>query len=269
MKLRKSIQIQIVSHHEEIMQTLTAFVAALNHGSHHAKERQQYNAFDLQSQLYGELREKFGLRSQMAINCTRRIAAVYRCPSVQERREPVVFKRQSMLLNYPRDYRIVSEGTISINTLSGRQRVVVEMGWYQWQYLTNHLWQIKSSNLVHRTRDKRLFLYVTVERDFPNADPVQGCNGVIGVDLGINFLAVSTSTGNESKFYGGGRIRHARWKYDMMRGALQRQGTRSAKRKLRMISGRKTRFVADANHRISETISATRSTRVWQTVDRA
>jgi IS605 OrfB family transposase len=70
----------------------------------------------------------------------------------------------------------------------------------------------------------------------------------------MNFLAVTSDTANQTLFYGGGRVKYTRWKYFKIRQDLQSKGTRSAKRKLKKVSGREKRFVTDQNHCISKKI---------------
>ena len=49
-------------------------------------------------------------------------------------------------------------------------------------------------------------------------------------------------------------MKYTRWNYNKVRQQLQQKGTRSAKRRLKKISGREKRFVADKNHCISKKI---------------
>jgi transposase, IS605 OrfB family, central region len=67
--------------------------------------------------------------------------------------------------------------------------------------------------------------------------------------------AVETDLQNKSKFYSGKEARHKANRYHKARQTLQRQGTRSAKRRLIALSGRERRFIADVNHQISKEIA--------------
>ncbi|MFX0066133.1 MAG: transposase, partial [Candidatus Hermodarchaeota archaeon] len=83
----------------------------------------------------------------------------------------------------------------------------------------------------------------------------------IGVDVGMNFIAVTSDTANKTLFYGGGGMKYTRWKYFMLRQGLQSKGTRSAKRKLHRMSGRERRFVTDNNHCMAKKIVQDAKTR--------
>ena len=79
--------------------------------------------------------------------------------------------------------------------------------------------------------------------------PTQTPTGeTLGVDRGLYKIAV-TSKGGE---YTSNRVRAVRRKYQHNRATLQHKGTRSAKRRLKAMSGREKRFMSDVNHCVSK-----------------
>ena len=70
----------------------------------------------------------------------------------------------------------------------------------------------------------------------------------LGVDRGLYKIAV-TSKGGE---YTSNQVRAVRRKYQHTRATLQQKGTRSAKRRLKAMSGREKRFMSDVNHCVSK-----------------
>ena len=70
----------------------------------------------------------------------------------------------------------------------------------------------------------------------------------LGVDCGLYKIAV-TSRGGE---YTSNQVRAVRRKYQHNRATLQQKGTRSAKRRLKAMSGREKRFMSDVNHCVSK-----------------
>lgn len=70
----------------------------------------------------------------------------------------------------------------------------------------------------------------------------------LGVDRGLYKIAV-TSKGGE---YTSNQVRAARRRHQYTRATLQQKGTRSAKRRLRAMSGREKRFMSDVNHCVSK-----------------
>ncbi len=73
---------------------------------------------------------------------------------------------------------------------------------------------------------------------------------MLGVDLGITNLATD-STGES---FSGAQVKATRNRYHKRRQTLQRVGTRSAKRRLKKLSGKEYRFQKDVNHRISKAL---------------
>lgn len=91
------------------------------------------------------------------------------------------------------------------------------------------------------------YLYATC--DLPEPAPFDP-SGFLGVDVGIANIA-TTSDGTRTS---GREINQVRHRHRRLRGKLQKKNTKSAKRRLRALSGRETRFAADTNHRISKKI---------------
>ena len=58
--------------------------------------------------------------------------------------------------------------------------------------------------------------------------------GVLGIDLGVENIAVD----NDKQIFDSKKIEHIRRKYSRLRADLQHVGTRSAKRKLKKLSGK-------------------------------
>ena len=98
-------------------------------------------------------------------------------------------------------------------------------------------------------RGGRFYLAVVVERPEPAAlVPI----GVLGVDLGIVNLAVDS----DGVVHKGDAVDRVRVRMERLKGNLQRRGTKSAKRHLRELSGRESRFRRHENHVISKELVA-------------
>ena len=77
---------------------------------------------------------------------------------------------------------------------------------------------------------------------------------VVGVDRGLRFLTVSYDEQGKTEFISGRKIAAKRHKFLKVRQQLQSKGTKSAKRRLKALSGRENRWMSDVNHRISKTL---------------
>jgi IS605 OrfB family transposase len=108
-------------------------------------------------------------------------------------------------------------------------------------------WKIISFVLTYKKHKHEMYLGVVVESETP-AENHDGA--VLGIDRGLRKLAVSSN----GHFFNSRKMNEVRGRYAHLRRELQARGTRSAKRRLRNISGRERRFIACQNHRIAKEI---------------
>jgi IS605 OrfB family transposase len=114
---------------------------------------------------------------------------------------------------------------------------------------------VDTADLIYRKNGFWLYVVVTL----PN--PKFSGNGeAIGVDLGLTHPAVTS----KRKFLGSRHWKEVDRRYFRIQRALQSKGTKSAKRHLRKLAGKKLRFHRDCDHVLSKRIvqSATPGTTV-------
>ncbi|KUG20324.1 MAG: transposase [Methanomicrobiaceae archaeon] len=140
------------------------------------------------------------------------------------------------------DARVLSIGRnrVSIWTLDGR----IKLRYSKSDHFPA-VAAVKQTDLVYR--DGAFWLYATVETpDVEPADPTE----YLGVDLGV----VTIATTSDGAPFSSEATEKVRRRYGRLRGVLQKTGTKSARRRLRQISGRERRFKTDTNHVISKRI---------------
>ncbi|AFZ50517.1 transposase, IS605 OrfB family, central region [Dactylococcopsis salina PCC 8305] len=253
-----------------------AYRDALNYISQVAFDNNRTSSANkLQKLAYYDIRDQYSLPSQMACNVCRQVGATYRSlwtkvkQNSQHRKQGKTKKRYKGLdnpphfvsrtcnLNYGRDFSFVKEG-ISLITLQGR--IKVSYSGYQ-----KHLDLIKSgeakakgAKIYYTPSNKNYYLLVSLEIEKPDIEPTD-IKRVSGVDVGQRYLAVETDTQNQVSFYNGKSTIHKANHYQRRRKSLQRKGTRSAKRRLKKLSGRERRFRADINHQVSKKVAKSNS----------
>lgn len=248
MKATRTVQVKLQSFDPVLGETIDAFNQALNYASEIAWETKTLsNPLKLQKKVYHDLRERFGLRSQMACACCRRVMAAYRAMRANGQMAKASFDGDSIDLNFPRDFRI-NHNLISINTIEGRKKIPFLCGEHQRRYLNNG-WHIGGARLVRRR--KGYFLDITVSKEI-KVLPISEAADIIGVDIGQKYLAVATSIDDKVKFFGGGKLKNRKDHYQRVRRGLQKKGTRSSRKVLKRLSGRERRFQTNANHIISK-----------------
>ena len=236
------------------------------------------NQFDLTYQslnkkLYSDLRGLFGLKFQLAQSFIKTTIARYktvkqqlfqnpyrykdedgrwqRIPKTLEWLwNPVFFRRPQADLVRNRDYSFVDDGQVlSINTLGKRTKCTFE-GEHFAGYL-NVSYQLGTAKLVELKG--RWYLHIPVTKAVEDFQK-ECVRHVVGIDRGLHFLAVSYDEQGKTKFVSGKKIATKRHKFQEVRKQLQAKGTKSAKRKLKAISGRENRWMSDVNHQISKTL---------------
>ncbi len=79
-------------------------------------------------------------------------------------------------------------------------------------------------------------------------------NNIVGVDLGINFLATTYDSQGKTTFYNGNIVKHKRGKFKATRKQLQTRQTPSSRKKIKQIGSRENRYVTDVNHQITKAL---------------
>jgi putative transposase len=255
-----------------VCQTALAYRDALNYTSQVAFDAgKTSNGAKLQKAVYNELRSRFGLGSQMACNVPRQVSGTYKTlwTKVKQSNDAIAkgytkrrykgldkapkYISRTCTLNSQRDYSFKTEQRVSILTLQGRIVVSYE-GYNKHLDLIANGTKIGAAKIVYQRSSKVYYLMVSLEVETPVLDPLK-ITKVLGVDVGMRYLAVETDLQNKSKFYSGKEARHKANRYHKARQTLQRKDTRSAKRRLVALSGRERRFIVDVNHQISQEIA--------------
>jgi len=254
-----------------LRQTQLAYRDALNSVSQYAFEHGKTSSGRaLQKGCYDDIRLKFGLPAQMACNVPRQVGATYkglwtkvkqnalaRQAGLTKKRykgldKPPKYVSPTLTYNYQRDYSFKTEQRVSILALDGRV-VVPYTGSNKHVALIGEGASIGAAKLWYDKPRKQFYLLVSLEIERASPAPLTQ-TGIAGVDVGIRYLAVSSTTRGEPSFHSGKSIVPQANHYARRRKRLQKKGTRAATRRLVAISGRERRLKQDANHVVSKRI---------------
>ncbi len=226
--------------HRTLLETMHAFNAACNYVAGVAFAEKTANKFELQKQVYGDLRGTYKLAAQLAIRAISKASEAYkRDKSIQPS------FRSDGAITY--DERVMSfKGLLSVSllTLQGRVLIPFRIGGYQQARMDSIKGQ---ADLV--SRQGQFYLAVTLEVPTPAPDEV---TDTLGVDLGI----VNLATDSAGETFSGEQIEKTRQRLHALRQRLQKRGTKSAKRHLKKLSGKESRFRKNSNHVIAKRIVA-------------
>lgn len=208
--------------------------------SEKAWNNQKFRQFDLHKLSYKEARERFALSSQMVVRCIAKTADAYKLDTKVQR----TFRKHAA---QPYDDRIIrfADDIVSIWTVDGRLKIPFVMGEHQRKFF------------AHRKGEVDLMLvrgkfYLACVCDFDDPELIKNTD-VLGVDLGV----VNIAADSQGAIHSSAKLNDIRRSYLHRRKNLQRKQTRAAKRKLRSLKGKESRFAKHVNHELSKTIVTT------------
>jgi len=256
---------------QALRQTQLAYRDALNYVSTYAYEHgKMSNKVRLQDGTYHEIRARFKIPAQMACSIPRQVGATYKAlwtkvkKNAALRAAGLTKKRYKGLDGAPKyvsptltyqlghDYSFKTDQRVSILTLAGRV-VLPYTGYYDHVALIGQGACIGTAQLSYDKPKKQFYLLVALSLEV--ADPADApLTSIVGVDVGVRYLAVTSDTTGQASFHPGNRIVAQANHYARLRKRLQQKGTRSATRRLVVIAGRERRLKADANHVVSKRI---------------
>ena len=226
---------------------------------------------DLQKHLYHLIRNKFGLKAQMAESTFKTVLARYKTTNTQLKqkpysykdlntdawytekrdlnwlRKPLNFKRPQCDLVRSNDWS-VTKNKLSINTLGKREKIDYTTKGFE-KYLK--VGKLGTAKLVKSCG--HYFLHVSCTLETPSFNKTNSKH-VVGIDRGLRFLSTVYDEKGNTSFVSGKSITAKRRKYKRLRQQLQARGTKSAKRRLKKIGQRENRWMNDINHQVTKTL---------------
>jgi len=247
--MKFTLQIQLLpdsAQRKLLLDTMRAFNTAADYAAKIGFEAGVFSQPSIHYHCYYDMREKFGLSSQMAVRAIGKTVECFRrdktkCPKF----------RPTGAMTY--DQRLMSfKGLdrVSLLTLTGRQLIPFVMGDYQKARFDRLKGQC---DLVFR--DGKFFLLCSI--DLPEKPPVE-IHDFVGVDLGVANIA-TTSDGQQ---FSGEQVETVRQKHHRRRKSLGKRMSRTHKRRTRKNARRamkrtgqkESRFKRHENHCISREI---------------
>jgi IS605 OrfB family transposase len=241
--MKLTLQLKLVptsEQHTALLETMHAFNAAASYAASVAFQARVFNQASIHKRCYRELRDRFGLSSQMAVRAIGKAVETFKrdktvCP---------VFRPAGAMTYDERILGWKGPAHVSLLTLQGREVIAMVYGEYQ----AGHMLRLKGQvDLVYR--DGVFYLYATI--DVPEETPLQPSR-FLGIDLGIANIAVD-SDGNS---YTGEPIELVRQRCAEHRRTYQATHTKSAKRRLKQMAGKQARFQRAVNHSLSKRLVA-------------
>lgn len=251
MTVTAKIQLVVSAENCELLDsTANAYRNACNFVSEYIFRTHNLKQFSLNKELYYEIREKFGLGSQMTQSVLKTVISRYK--TIQTNQHEWIqpkFKIPQFDLVWNRDYSL-SQNYFSVNTLNGRLKLSYYAKGME-KYFDKETYRFGTATLVFR--HKRYFLHIPVTFEVDECCDSDICN-VVGIDRGINFVVATYDSKHQSGFVSGKVIKQKRGHYKNLRKQLQQVGTPSSRRRLKAIGQRENRWMQDVNHCVSKAL---------------
>jgi IS605 OrfB family transposase len=241
--MKLTLQLKLVptpTQHAALLDTMRAFNAAASHAAEVAFRDRVFNQASIHKRCYRELRDKFGLSAQMAVRAIGKAVETFK----RDKRVCPVFRPDGAMTYDDRILGWKGPAHVSLLTLTGREVVAMVYGEYQAGHMPRLQGQV---DLVYR--NGTFFLYATI--DMPEDAPLKP-KRFLGIDLGITNIA----TDSDGHSYTGADIERVRQRCMTHRQSYQRTGTKSAKRRLKKLAGKQSRFQRAMNHTIAKRLVA-------------
>lgn len=238
MKLTAQVKLLPTQEQAQLLkQTIEAANSACNYVSKQGWENKTFRQFPLHKLTYQAVRDNFPLSAQVVVRIISKVADAYKIGKKGIR----VFKP---LGGITFDSRILSYNLekmeVSIWAIGGRQRIKFATGKRQLELLNEQ----RGESSLCLVKGK-FYLLATCDVETPQLIDVEG---VLGVDLGI----VNIASDSDGEDFSGEKVNKNRVVFEHRRKNLQKKNTKSAKRKLKKISGKQANFQKHTNHVISK-----------------
>jgi IS605 OrfB family transposase len=196
------------------------------------------NKKKIHNATYYPLRKKYPKLTSNLIQTARDVA----CENLKAVKLKVKPIPKNKFIRYDKRNFSYKNGIVSLSTINGRQKFNITLPKFAEKY---NDWNCKAGTVI--LRNNQLWLNLIFNKD---AETINNPNNFLGTDRGIDNIAVCS----DNEFYNSKQLKNIKGRYQYLRTRLQSAGTRSAKRHLKRLKGRETRFVRDVNHCISKRI---------------
>jgi len=251
MILTKTVILKLDNQDRSLDKTTRKYTKGMNYVSKIVhKNKKTIPVNKLQPMVYTHLRRKIGLKAQMSCNIVRQVLGTYRSLKRKGKWMKIDYRPNNITYSYRRDFTI-NKDEVSITTMDGRKKYRIKNYNHALQYFDG-TWKYNASRLV-KHRDGNYYFHLCIEKEVDEPDITKASN-FMGVDVGINYLAVATTTDKKNRLFCGGEIKNTRNIYSKQRKRLQEKGTRSTERRMKSLSGREKRLMRNVNHVVSKRV---------------
>jgi len=263
MEVRRTVPVKLDVDSDDaalLRETIDEFLWAANYVVDHAwqGDYKTTSKAKLQEETYDDVREQTRLHANLVQNARNKVADAVQSVVARWKQGEYAGKPHFSQPTVVYDKRCATfhDEYVSLATVDGRIEIEYvlpddDRDTPHSQYLDNDDYEVTGAELHHR--DGEWFLHLRTKAEMETDAPEQATTGhstVLGVDLGVNQLAV-TSTGT---FWSGHEFDHWRREYEKRRAFLQQCGSRHAHENIQAVGRKETGRFKIMFHRIANGI---------------
>lgn len=263
MEVRRTVPVKLDVDNNDaalLRETVDEFLLAANYVVDHAwqDEYKTTSKAQLQEETYDEVRDRTRLHANLVQNARNKAADAVQSVVARWKQGEYAGKPHFSQPTAVYDKRCATfhDTYVSLATVDGRIEVEYvlpdeDRDTPHSRYLDNDDYEVTGAEL--HNKDGKWFLHLRTKAEVESDAPEQATTGystVLGVDLGVNQLAV-TSTGT---FWNGHELDHWRREYEKRRASLQQCGSRHAHENIRSVGRQETGRFNMMLHRIANGI---------------
>ena len=208
-----------------------------------ALEQKTYNKSKAHRDLYSQLRLTYPDVPSALIQATRD-NALEAIKQTKFKRTPR--KNPTSGLRYDKRTMTLRGEQLTLSCIGKRVKLILNIPDYFREVYDN--WDFRGATVTYTKQTKQFWVRLVFEHPDP---PKLETGDVQGIDRGLYHLCST----HDGKFFSSNKIRATQRRYLYNRKQLQQKGTRSAKRRLKAMSGRERRFMGDVNHCVSKELA--------------
>jgi putative transposase len=220
-----------------------------------ALEHKTYNKSKAHHDLYSQLRLAYPTIPSALLQATRdnALESIKQCKFKRTPR-----KKPISGLRYDKRTMTLRGKQLTLSCIGKRVKLILNVPDYFREIYDN--WDFRGATVTYTSATKQFWVQLIFE--YPDPEKLEH-GDVQGIDRGLYHLCST----HDGKFFSSRKIRANQRRYLYNRKQLQQKGTRSAKRRLKAMSGREKRFMRDVNHCVSKKLALQPEYRVFALED--
>ncbi|GFP32949.1 hypothetical protein HKBW3S42_01258 [Candidatus Hakubella thermalkaliphila] len=232
--------------HQLLLATMQAFTSCYNSCLDYGWNNKTTSKRKIHQATYYPLRQRTNLPADLVIQARQKASETLKSLYQRKKRGKKISKPVSRLCSVRYNYKSskinFTDAIVSLSTLRGRLKIPIKVSAFHQQFSSG---KYCSADLVYR--QGKWYLNLVLEFPTPQLKSATDC---LGLDLGVSRLAVTS----EPKFYRSKHLHSLVARHQHLRSDLQSQRSKSARKKLKQISGYWQRLQRNVNHHISRQI---------------